>query len=743
MKKQKQTYFKFLIYVVVIVLVNLVSTTLFFRADLTRDRVYSLSRASRTVVATLSEPLTIKVFFSKNLPAPYNNTERYLHDLMEEYASHGGKFFNYSFNDVTPQEAGLTDEADRNRRLAEDYGISPVQIRIIENDEVKFQQAYMGLVIIHGDMVEKVPAITATDGLEYKLTTAIQKLNNKVSALLSLKDKVKVRMYLSSSLFAVAPFMGLDTLSALPEQITKMVEELNTKNLGVMDFKYVDPTRENNLDEIAQRYNIMTLKWPDLEEKNVHAGTGGAGLVMEYGEKRAEIPLISSVNLPIIGTTYQMTDPAMLGDLLADTMEQMIGINQAIGYLGDHGTLALSMPGMGMMGQQQQTTMNAFNSLVSQRYTIKEISLGDEEIPEGLNTLIIARPTEKFTDFELFQIDQALMQGTNLAIFPEAFNETMPGQSAGFMGGGPVYTPIDTGLFRLLEHYGVKVSPSYVMDEACYKQMLPQNRGGGEQKIYFAPMIDGANIDNTPGYMNNIKGLVTMKISPLTVDAEKLKQSGIKATTLFSSSDKAWEIKNNINLNPMFISPPKDGEKQSFDLACMLEGDFSSYFAGREIPQKTLPEKKVAEGDLTDSDSDKAPTNGGDKDGKTALDLSKIQASNTLVEGRKAGKIFVMACSSMLEDNMLDSEGRSTNATFVLNVIDHLNGQDDIAVMRSKNQTLNPLDPTVPVMRNVIKTVNIAGLPILVILFGFGVWIRRRSRKRRIKDLFSTGQKES
>lgn len=744
MKKQKQAYFKFFTYLVVIVLVNLVSMTLFFRADLTRDNIYSLSRASRTVVSTLSEPLTIKVFFSKNLPAPHNNTERYLHDLMDEYSSSGGKFFNYMFYDVTPKEAGLTDEADRNRRQAEDYGISPVQIRIIENDEVKFQQAYMGLVIIHGDMVEKIPAITATDGLEYKLTTAIQKLNNKVSTLLSLKDKVKVRMYLSSSLFAVAPFMGLDRLSSLPDQITRVVEELNAKSLDTIDFKYIDPSKENNLEEIAKNYNIMTLQWPEIEGKNVHAGSGGAGLVMEYGEKRAEIPLISSINLPIIGTTYQMTDPAMLGDLLSDTMEGMIGINQAIGYLGDHGTLPLSMPGMGMMGgQQQQTTMNVFNHLVSQRYSIKQINLKEEGIPEGLNTLIIARPTEKFTDYELFQIDQALMKGTNLAIFPDAFNEIMPGQSAGFMGGGPVYEPIDTGLLSLLEHYGVKRTPSYVMDEECYKQMMPQNRGGGEQKIYFAPMIDGANIDNTPAYMNNIKGLVVMKISPLTLDTEKLKNSGIKAIRLFSSSEKAWEMKDNINLNPMFISPPENGKKQAFDLACLLEGDFPSYFTGKEIPRKEMPEDKVGEENIPENTSEAMPDNTRDKETKNALDLSKIQASNTIIEKGKGGKIFVMACSSMLEDNMLDSEGRTTNATFVLNIIDHLNGQDDIAAMRSKNQTLNPLGETPQIMRSVIKIFNIAGLPVLVILFGFGVWIRRRSRKKRIKNLFSNRHSRS
>lgn len=737
MENQKQRYFKFFVYLVVIVLVNLVSATLYYRVDLTRDKVYSLSRASQNVVSTLSEPLTIKVFFSKNLPAPHNNTERYLHDLLDEYSSHGGKLFNYMFHDVTPKEAGLTDEADRNRKLADDYGISPVQIRIIENDEVKFQQAYMGLVIIHGDMVEKIPAITATDGLEYKLTTAIQNLNNKVSTILSLTEKVKIRMYLSSSLYQVAPLMGLNELAAMPDEITRVVEGLNTRSLDAIDFKYIDPFKENNLDDIAKLYNIMILEWPDFEEQNVQAGRGGAGLVMEYGEKRVEIPLISSINLPIIGTTYQMTDPSMLEDLLAETMEKMIGINQAMGYISDHGTLPLSMPGMGMMGQQQQTTMNAFNHLVSQRYSLGEINLKEETIPEGLNTLIIAAPTEEFTDFELFQIDQALMKGTNLAIFAEAFSETMPDQSASFMGAGPVYEPINTGLSKLLEHYGVKISPSYVMDEECYKQMMPQNRGGGEQSIYFAPIIEKANINGEPEYMNNIKGLVVMKISPLTVDVKALKDGGIEATRLFSSSDRAWEMKDNINLNPMFIYPPEDGGKHSFDLAYMLEGNFSSYFAGQEVPQKELPGDGVAELDMTDDGSDMEGENG-----TVPRPGSNIQASTTMIERSKGGKIFVMASPSILEDNLLDSEGRSTNATFVLNILDHLNGQDDIAVMRSKNQALNPLSQTSPAIRTFIKGFNIVALPIMVVLFGFGIWIRRRSKKHRIKKLFSPEHKE-
>ena len=67
--KRPGQYVKFILYVAVVVLINVAGLTLFFRADLTKDDVFSISEASRRVVSTLSEPLTINVFFTKNLPA--------------------------------------------------------------------------------------------------------------------------------------------------------------------------------------------------------------------------------------------------------------------------------------------------------------------------------------------------------------------------------------------------------------------------------------------------------------------------------------------------------------------------------------------------------------------------------------------------------------------------------------------------------------------------------------------------
>jgi ABC-type uncharacterized transport system involved in gliding motility auxiliary subunit len=86
---------------------------------------------------------------------------------------------------------------------------------------------------------------------------------------------------------------------------------------------------------------------------------------------------------------------------------------------------------------------------------------------------------------------------------------------------------------------------------------------------------------------------------------------------------------------------------------------------------------------------------------------------------------------------MLDEQGQSPNATFVQNAIDAVNGKSGIAQMRSKKQSFNPLDQTGPMAKNILKVFNIAGLPLIVVLFGMVVWIRRKAWKRKIQAMFA------
>jgi hypothetical protein len=56
--------------------------------------------------------------------------------------------------------------------------------------------------------------------------------------------------------------------------------------------------------------------------------------------------------------------------------------------------------------------------------------------------------------------------------------------------------------------------------------------------------------------------------------------------------------------------------------------------------------------------------------------------------------------------------------------------------MRSKQQHLNPLADTGSGTKTLVKSFNIAGLPVLTVLFGLAVWYRRHSRKKRIQMMF-------
>ncbi|MEN8264485.1 MAG: Gldg family protein [Nitrospirota bacterium] len=726
-------YSKFLIYLVVIVLLNVAGITLFFRLDLTSQKIYSLSEASKKVVSTLSEPLTVKVFFNSNLPAPYNNVERYLHDLLEEYAVAGGRHFNYQFYNVSGEE---NDESGKNQDIAKSYGVYPVQIQNIEQDEVKFQKAYMGMALIHGDIIEPIPTITSTDGLEYKITSSIRKMNNKISALLRLEDKVSVKLVLSSSLKVVGPYMNISGLTSLPGKIEGIVNKLNDKNYGKLSFEYLDPTINPDDEKQAMKYKIILLNWDGFKDrrgKAISADRGYAGIVVEHGDNSESLELIEVIRLPIFGTQYQLADLSGLEDAINETIENVIDINEGIGYLADHGTLTISggMPPM-FAGMQQQDSISSLNTLLSGEYSIKQVSLKDGGIPDGISTLIIAGAKENFTDYELYQIDQFLMKGKSLAVFMDSFNEVKPRQGQQPMMNQlqrSFWMPLNTGLEKLLNNYGLSVRKSIVMDENSYKQRMPRQLGGGERNIYFAPIIKNEKISKDAEYMENIKGLVLLKSSPVEVDEQKIRDNELHADRLLSSSDRSWEMAGRVNLDPTYIRPPHGADKfRSFPMAYVVEGSFPGYFAGKDIPEKNVPEK--AEGaEIKEEDKEKTEDPG--------IDMSAIKSESATLTKSKPAKIFLVGTSEILKDNIVDAEGKTPNAQFIMNMIDYLNGRGDIAVMRSKTQRFNPLHDLTPASKTAIKTVNIAGLPVLVVIAGVIVWGRRSARKRMIQKIFS------
>jgi len=730
--KIKSNYYKFGLYLVITVLINLIGLKFFFRIDLTENNLYSLSRASKQAVATLREPLTINIFFSKNLPAPYNNIESYLHDLLEAYALYSNEYLSYRFFDVTAKEGDLSEQAEENRRKAQDYGIYPVNVQKIEQDEAKLQRAYMGMVFIHGDIIEKIPAVTSTERLEYKITTTIQNMNNKISALLNLDEKINVNLIKSSSLKDIAEEVGMEGLDDLANKINDIVSELNTKLYGQLTFKYIDPCVEQTSEEDMTKYERFTLQWPEIKGTDgqvIKAGQGLVALGIEYKDRSVERNLLDrSLNLTSRGLqeSFSLIEEDAIKTFIEENVDNVINIHEEIGYLESHSTLNLSysLPPQFQGMQQQAGSLNNFNSLLGDNYTINRIDLKNEVIPESIDTLIIAGPKDEFSDWELFQLDQFLMKGKSLALFIDSFSEVQQGQSQMYGMRQPMYMPINTRLGNLLDHYGLKVEKSYVLDEKCY---VSRDQRMGETPIYFAPVIKNENINHKFDFLKNIKELIMIQVSPLSSDEKKIKENGIDLEPLISSSKRSWTMSGQINLNPLMIRPPEDHEKmESFPLVYLAEGNFQSYFSDKEIPEKPKEESE----DEEESEEEK-------KQEKKETEEIPLKSGKGVIKSGRSGKLFLIGSSEILKDNLFDESGEGPNAQFVLNSIDYLNGRDEIAVMRSKNQKFNPLKDTKPITRSLLKIVNIGGLPALFILVGIFVWVRRKAKKKMIKAVFS------
>ena len=168
--KNKNTIFTYLLVLLgVVLLVNILANRFFLRLDLTEDQRYTLSPATRDILSELEEPITVRAYFSKDVPAQIASTRNDFKDLLVEYGSRSGGNVVYEFVDPGKEDA-LEAEAQKE-------GIQPILISVREKDKSVQKRAYMGAVISLGEASEVIPVVQPGASMEYALTTAIKKLS--------------------------------------------------------------------------------------------------------------------------------------------------------------------------------------------------------------------------------------------------------------------------------------------------------------------------------------------------------------------------------------------------------------------------------------------------------------------------------------------------------------------------------------------------------------------------------------
>ena len=83
----------------IIILINFLSNEFFLRFDTTADKTYTLSRATKSILKNLEEPVTVSSYFTGDLPPQYSKNLTDFKDLLKEYNRRSGGMLNFEFKD--------------------------------------------------------------------------------------------------------------------------------------------------------------------------------------------------------------------------------------------------------------------------------------------------------------------------------------------------------------------------------------------------------------------------------------------------------------------------------------------------------------------------------------------------------------------------------------------------------------------------------------------------------------------
>lgn len=143
--------------------INFIGLKVFKRFDLTENKIYTLSDASKRVLAKLDSPVTIKFYYSKNnnrMPVFLKNYAKRVEDLLEEYQQSGNK--NLILEKFDPEP----DSDDEDAAM-----MDGVQGQMLNTGD----KIYFGLAVSCIDKTATIPFLSPEreNLLEYEITRAI------------------------------------------------------------------------------------------------------------------------------------------------------------------------------------------------------------------------------------------------------------------------------------------------------------------------------------------------------------------------------------------------------------------------------------------------------------------------------------------------------------------------------------------------------------------------------------------
>ena len=176
--------------IAIVVLINIIAAFVFTRIDLTAEKRYSLSPATKKLLKKLDDVVFFKVYLSGNLPSGFQRLSNETREMLDEFRTYS-KNIQYEFADPS-ENPNAKDRNDAYRLLVESGlqpTVYPVTKKSVSSEIIIFPGA---IVSYHGKQIpqqllmaqlqaEKDKVLNnSIQALEYNLASAIKNLTTPI-----------------------------------------------------------------------------------------------------------------------------------------------------------------------------------------------------------------------------------------------------------------------------------------------------------------------------------------------------------------------------------------------------------------------------------------------------------------------------------------------------------------------------------------------------------------------------------
>lgn len=494
-----------------------------------------------------------------------------------------------------------------------------------------------------------------TEAKEYTISEASKKIVGRMD------DIVNIKCYFSEKL--------PPQVMHVKNQVRDLLEEFKAYSKGNLRVKFLDPEADEETKKSLQMMGIPQVPLQVIERDKRQTMAAYLGIAITYGDNQQVLPIVANTN-------------TLEYDISSAILKVLMKEPKSIGTLVGHDERDF----------YDRDGCDELRREIEKVYRFQKIELDrGYGIPKHLTTLIVAGP-KGLTEPDLYDIDQFIMNGGNVLFLVD----TMRLQK------GRIDTEEwDSGLDPLLAHYGVRVNND-ILREYNPRAMAMASFSSGQMMRYTVPY--GYWLKTVGNLFNREIPVVSQLenlVYPWTSSIEILssKPEDITASVITQTSPNAAAESAPYTLQPdmrMGMTQPPSGTKQ-YNTTVILEGQFKSYFEGKEPPVRPDSGRKI---------EDKK------KDFKAASSGAKL--------------IVIGNSRFMTDQQMMLHNG---NPAFMMNLLDWVTMGEDLIGIRSRGATDRPLEDISETKKSTYKFLNNFGMAIIVAIIGVVRFAARRRRK--------------